>query len=149
MSMNSLTSLKLIQLSMSILNDDLDQALLLVSELNEQPTTIFGEGAFNLYDFFDNKNETFNYVVNNLTTYPNIEKIRWDIQLADLLNKFLNFIITKNDVNSFAQTILNTEENLPDYKLAGLIRLANTTKNYDLLSTIKNKVINNLEAEEV
>lgn len=149
MSINSLISLKLIQLSMSILNDDLDQALLLVSELNEQPSTIFGDGAFNLYDFFDNKNETFNYVINNLTSYPNIEKIQWDIQLTNLLNKFLNFVITEDEVNSFAQGILNKEENLPDYKMAGLIRLANTTKNYELLNTIKNKVMNNLDMEEI
>lgn len=149
MSINSLISLKLIQLSMSILNDDLDQALLLVSELNEQPSTIFGDGAFNLYDFFDNKNETFNYVINNLTSYPNIEKIQWDIQLTNLLNKFLNFVITEDEVNSFAQGILNKEENLPDYKMAGLIRLANTTKNYELLNTIKNKVMNNLDMEEM
>lgn len=149
MSINSLVSLKLIQLSMSILNDDLDQALLLVSELNEQPSTIFGDGAFNLYDFFDNKNETFNYVINNLTSYPNIEKIQWDIQLTNLLNKFLNFVITEDEVNSFAQGILNKEENLPDYKMAGLIRLANTTKNYELLNTIKNKVMNNLDMEEI
>jgi hypothetical protein len=68
-------SLKLIELSMAILNNDLDKAFLLVSELKESPSSIYGEGSFNLYDFFDNKNETFNYIVNNLTNYPNIEKI--------------------------------------------------------------------------
>ena len=76
-----LNSLKIIELSSSIINNDLESAISLVKELNQFPTSIY-EYGFNFYDFFNCKNETLDYVFNNLTNYPNMEKISWDYSVG-------------------------------------------------------------------
>jgi hypothetical protein len=78
---NILNSLKIIDLSSAILNDNLESAKILVEELNQLPSSIY-EYGFNFYDFYNCKNETLDYVFNNLTNYPNMEKIAWDYSVG-------------------------------------------------------------------
>ena len=142
MSTISSENLLLIDLSLYILKDDLESIKNIVAEISVLPESIYASGIFNLYDFFDSPmNKSLKYVLDNLSNYPGIDKVKWDLNLNKLLRDYVNFVIPVDDVVNFANNVLDNNTTLTDYQIAGLTRVANTIKNYNILLKMK-KLLN-------
>lgn len=143
MESNLSNDLKLIDLSIAIINNDMESAVTIVEDLNSS-SEIFLKSEFNLYDLYENNNNnTFKYVLNNLNTYPDIERIRWNISIYNLISDHSKKLLSDQDIIDFINNTLSSTD-IFDYQFGGLIRLANIAHSYLSLVAIKNK-INNLE----
>lgn len=139
---NLLISLKIIELSAAILNNDLDSMKELVEYFNAQSNLVYSENGFNIYDFdTENINEAFQYLLDNLTTYPRLDKFKWEIYCGKLIAQCNKKLISEADVLKIINDTLNSED-LKEYQFGGLIRLANVSHNYNVLIEIKNRIIN-------
>lgn len=131
--------LNIANLSIAIMENNMDAAVQLVEVFNGI-TDIEKFDSFNIFDFINYENETLEYVVNNLTTYPEIDRIRWQLCVSKMIKRYETNLITKEDILDFIRTKL-ANESIDEYYYGGLIRLATIIHDYDSLIAIRNKIV--------
>ena len=144
MESNLSNSLKLIDFSIAIMNNDLEQVKEFVDFFNSLDSSVYANG-FNLFDIrLKSYNESFEYVLDNLTNYPGVKKLKWEIGISEIVSRYLNNIITDDDISAIINNALEEDiDAFIEYKCSGLIRLANVIHDYDSLIKIRN-MINNI-----
>ena len=125
--------LLLIDLTLAVKDNNLQQTQEIVSELNEITTS-----SSNLFDFFrinillqqNYNNESLKYVIYNLNNYYNMEAFRWAIDLEELVEHG-----NEESIRDFLETV--DFNNIKDYQISGLIRLYNVIQDYEGLIALK------------
>lgn len=150
--------LAMINLQLAIKNNNLNNAKQLVDFLNNHYNYIYNhdtlplaktqhfiiEYCVNLYIQFEDFNETYFYVINNLNNYLDIQKLQWQSQID-----YLFYMTEKTQENidttiiNFVNSNINNDLTIEQYN--DLIRLANKIQDNNLLLTIRNKLLNLLQ----
>lgn len=132
--------LLLIDLNMSVQNNNLNQTISIVDQLNEITTS-----QSNLFDYFrinellnlNYDNESLRYVIYNLENYYNMDAFKWAVETEDLANS--------GDIKAIKTYLSNINlEAIKDYQIPTLIRLYSIIHDFQSLIALKS-IINEME----
>ena len=86
-----------------------------------------------VYKFYDSdrNNPALLYVIYNLNGLSNLDELKWNISINDIIIK------SNDEILNFILNTLNTSQELSVYHLNSLIRLAIKIDKYDLLPKIR------------
>lgn len=125
-----------IDLILAIKNNNLNDAKNDLDQLN----SIINENTdlSNLLDLTtlinNSNNSTLNYVINNITYYPNLEMLKWQFTIINLIAEYIENH-NLEAINDFIDNL--TLEDLLVEQLPPLIRLLTIVQNWDTLISLK------------
>lgn len=144
----------LLSLIAAIRDNDIEKTQNLVNIINENEES-FREIGVSIFDIIDpygfvvdgniKANASLFYVIDNLNALSILaDKIKFEINLTLLLATNDNFRI-EAEINRLKTLMQDTE--LQTYEYVGLIKLANSVHNYELLNEIRNKLLSSTDIE--
>lgn len=144
----------LLSLITAIKDNNIEKTQNLVNIINENEES-FREIGVSIFDIIDpyglivdgnmKANESLFYVIDNLNALSILaDKMKFEINLTLLLATNDNFKI-EAEINRLKDLMQNTE--LQTYEYVGLIKLANSVHDYDLLNEIRDKLLSSTNTE--
>lgn len=144
----------LLSLITAIKDNNIEKTQNLVNIINENEES-FREIGVSIFDIIDpygliadgnmKANESLFYIIDNLNALSILaDKMKFEINLTLLLATNDNFKI-EAEINRLKDLMQNTE--LQTYEYVGLIKLANSVHDYDLLNEIRDKLLSSTNTE--
>ena len=140
--------IELLSLVMAVKDNNIQETQNLVDIINENEEALreIGVSVFDILDPYGlvadgniHVNDSLLYMINNLKALaPLSEKIQFEINIMLLLQTEDSSKIQQK-INELTEEMQNND--LPVYKYVGLIKLTNLIKDYKLLNTIRQKLI--------